>query len=150
MSSSAVKKDLNTGQNLLGPPAPFTTVNGENMIAPGTTFTSNQNWVTSQNQEYVLILQDDGNLVVYQVVGNPPPFQQGSVFTGQPIWATGTDGNPGDNFAVQNDGNLVIYAQNGNVLWSPNTYNTTPVGLFMQNDGNLVLYKSVPSWDSKG
>ena len=47
--------------------------------------------------------------------------------------------------AVQSDGNLVIYKDNGQVPWSSHTY-TGPINgdateLLMQPDGNLVLYQ---------
>ena len=52
-----------------------------------------------------LVLQSDGNLVLYN--GN------GSV-----LWSTGTGGNSGDNLVVQNDGNVVLYSWSGVAMWS--------------------------------
>jgi len=89
------------------------------------------------SSNYFLVLQDDGNLVVYR--GTSPIDNQGL------IWASGTDGkqkdaNPdwvaskgkyGRNFMTQ-----------GSVLaagdWIGN--NTGTMQLIMQSDGNLVLY----------
>jgi len=49
-------------------------------------------------------MQGDGNLVLYDT-------------SGQPIWASGTQGNPGAFLAVQNDGNLVIFDSAGHSIW---------------------------------
>ena len=53
------------------------------------------------------IMQDDGNFVLYDQ-------------NNQPVWASGTSGNPGAHLAVQDDGNVVVYL-NGNPLWATNT-----------------------------
>ena len=53
-------------------------------------------------------MQRDGNLVVYNAQGRP-------------VWASGTDGNPGSWLWVQNDGNLVIYRPDGAPIWASNT-----------------------------
>lgn len=132
----------------LGTPVPFTPNSDANIVAVGTTFVSDGAWVTSQNEEYVLILQPDGNLVLYQVIGNPPPFKPGVSFMGQALWAAGTFDNKGDTFVVQADGNLVVYNSDGNPIWASNTEGIVPIGLFVQNDGNLVLYKQAPAWAS--
>jgi parallel beta-helix repeat protein len=57
-----------------------------------------------------LLMQADGNLVLYSV-------------TGTPLWSTATSGNPGARLVVQNDGNLVVYSPSpGNTpLWSSGT-----------------------------
>jgi hypothetical protein len=54
----------------------------------------------------VCIMQDDGNLVVYD-----PTLS----------WASGISGHPGSHLVVQNDGNVVIYQPNGAPLWATNT-----------------------------
>ena len=51
-----------------------------------------------------VILQTDGNLVVYNVAG-------------QPLWWTGSVGYANATFVVQNDGNLVVYNGSGQPLW---------------------------------
>ena len=54
-------------------------------------------------------MQGDGNLVVYDALGNY-------------VWASDTWGNPGAFLVVQGDGNLVIYADYDNsALWASNT-----------------------------
>ncbi|QHC56707.1 bulb-type lectin domain-containing protein [Rathayibacter tanaceti] len=84
-------------------------------------------------------MQSDGNFVVYQ----------GST----PTWNSGTNGNPGAKFAVQTDGNLVVYKSTNAPTWSSGTDATASKSvLTMQNDGNLVLYSegNVAIWSSRG
>ncbi|RTZ89777.1 MAG: lectin [Deltaproteobacteria bacterium] len=54
-----------------------------------------------------LLMQQDGNLVLYH--------------GGKAKWSTGTNGNPGAYFIMQNDGNAVVYSKNNKALWSTNT-----------------------------
>jgi len=54
-------------------------------------------------------------------------------------------------FAMQDDGNLVLY-KDGKPVWSTNTYQAKACKLEMQNDGNLVvtsLSTGKPVWASK-
>jgi hypothetical protein len=64
-------------------------------------------WATATNlQGYdadYAIMQDDGNFVIYKSFGA--------------IWATGTQGNPGAVLALDNVGNVIVYAPSGAVLW---------------------------------
>ncbi|MCO5984887.1 hypothetical protein NE235_02060 [Actinoallomurus spadix] len=62
------------------------------------------------------VFQPDGNLVVYDRDGNP-------------VWASGTDGNPGARLVLQADKNLVIYAADGGPLWATGTDNYQPPSL---------------------
>ncbi len=108
------------------PPPP----NGSNIIVKASTsnlnFNRGQQWVTSTN--YKLIFQGDGNLVLY----NPQ---------GKPIWATGTDNTGADIFAVQADGNVVLY-NHGKPVWATNTSGRPGAFLAIQTDGNVVVYAS--------
>lgn len=83
---------------------------------------------------YNLILQTDGNLVVYKTVYG----QSNKV-----LWASGTEKKGDDYLAIQDDGNLVIYlVDNHKVLWASNSEKEgePPYQLCMQSDGNLVYY----------
>jgi len=84
----------------------------------------------SNNQLYTLMMQTDGNVVLYN--------QQS-----QPLWATNTGGliTPRD-FAMQTDGNLVLYDTNGVPMWASNTSHQPGAFLNIQDDGNLVVYRS--------
>lgn len=56
-----------------------------------------------------MILQTDGNLVVYDRSGHP-------------LWSTRTSGSGGANqLAMQDDGNLVLYGASG-AVWSTGTH----------------------------
>lgn len=92
--------------------------------------------VSSPSGAYRLVMQGDGNLVVYSS-------------SGQPLWATMTF-TPGSFLAVQGDGNVVIYGPNGSPVWATMTFRPGSY-LKMQDDGNLVLYgPSGALWDSRG
>jgi phospholipase C len=106
-------------------------------ISPGTTMAQGQ-WAISANNAYVLILQYDGNLVLYQVSGMPPTSGSSS-FQGYAIWATGTNGSGANLFDITTSGNLILY--NGDTsVWSPSIEVQPPLELRVQTDGNLVLY----------
>jgi hypothetical protein len=85
----------------------------------------------SENRRFILLLQNDGSLVVYE----------NSSGTFKALWwASGTYGKPVQKLVMQSDGNLVLYSTSGHALWSTGTYSTPANRLVMQNDGNLVLY----------
>jgi len=92
--------------------------------------------IVSDNGDYQLVLQSDGNLVLYGLKGRVP---------GGATWATGTDGQGGTMAVLQRDGNFVLYGSRGRVpggaLWASGTDGQDVVSLVMQNDGNLVLYR---------
>ncbi|MUL65026.1 lectin [Mycobacterium sp. CBMA 234] len=83
--------------------------------------------LTSNNGAYRLVLQDDGNLVLY--VGE------------QSVWATGTNGQAVQRAEVQEDGNFVLYTADQPV-WDSKTSGASDVRLVLQDDRNLVLYAS--------
>jgi hypothetical protein len=88
--------------------------------------------LTSPDGRYSLIMQSDGNLVIY----GPGGAQ----------WATSTNG-PGRWAVMQSDGNLVVYGPSG-PLWASNTGDQPGAHLVMQSDGNLVIYRgSVPVFE---
>jgi len=97
----------------------------------------------SNNGRYRLLMQGDGNLVLYE--GQPSvasavwatntvalpdedrpvraDMQQDGNFvlyslTNKPVWATGTDGHPGSRLVVQDDRRLVIYDARDQPLWA--------------------------------
>lgn len=83
--------------------------------------------LTSNNGDFKLIMQGDGNLVVYRNSDN------------KALWSSRTHNNPGAEAVMQGDGNLVVY-KNGVALWSTNTHNNPGSRVIMQHDGNLVVY----------
>ncbi|WAS96580.1 lectin [Nannocystis punicea] len=90
--------------------------------------------ITSANGRYSLIMQNDGNLVIYN---------QGSA-----IWATNTAGTDGETAVMQTDGNFVLYRVNGTPLWASNTAGRPVSYVIMQDDGNLVVYQTLATWAS--
>lgn len=84
--------------------------------------------LTSGNQQYFLIMQGDGNLVLY-------------ASDGFPIWATGTDGSPANTAIMQDDGNFVVYSPGGQAHWATATDGNPGSWIIMQSDGNLVVYR---------
>ncbi len=85
--------------------------------------------IASGNSRFTLILQEDGNLVLY----GPD----------RALWATGTDGREGRAAIMQPDGNLVLYGPQG-PLWASGTAGRAVAELVVQDDGNLVLYGPAP------
>lgn len=84
---------------------------------------------------FSLIMQNDGNLVLYKVTP-----------TVTALWASNTaqGGTLGANSraAMQTDGNLVVYNQFNQPRWSSVTHTHAGAWLNVQNDGNLVIYNT--------
>jgi surface antigen len=101
------------------------------------TLTAGQ-YLHSPNGQYELIMQSDGNLVVYA--------------SGTAIWSSGTAGHPGAMAIMQDDGNLVVYL-GSTPLWQAGTggHPSAAFYLAMQSDGNLVIYTPAGAalWASK-
>jgi hypothetical protein len=95
-------------------------------------FVLNGAW--SQSASAWLILQADGNLVIYRKRD------------GAATWSSGTGGHPGAVMQMQRDGNLVIYwgvapgNKYGPALWSSGTWNNPGAYSLLQDDGNFVVY----------
>lgn len=91
-------------------------------------------FMQSPDRRYRLVLQSDGNLVLYSPT--------------RAIWSSGTAGNPGAVLRHQTDNNVVLYSKAGKALWSTRTGSNNQQEnwqfrsyLSLQNDGNLVLYR---------
>lgn len=102
--------------------------NAGDRITPGTRL-GTDDFLLSGDGRFQLIMQGDGNLVLYQLSPR------------RALWATNTSG--GGNWAVlQTDGNLVVYTAGGKALWGSATDRKSVRDLVMQNDGNLVIYQT--------
>jgi hypothetical protein len=89
----------------------------------------------SPDSWFTLVMQADGNLVLYRNSDR------------KPLWATGTTG--GSRAVMQGDGNLVVYTSFGVAVWASNTAGNDGAIVQLQNDGNLVIYKGpTPIWAS--
>ncbi len=107
---------------------------GSDRVAQGQQLPSG-NFIVSSDKRYALLMQTDGNLVVYSAGYHS-------------IWGSGTNGNSGAHLLLQNDGNMVIYSSSGNPLWGSNTVGQNLAYLLIQTDGNLVAYTTgnTPIW----
>lgn len=84
-------------------------------------------FIRSGNWKYHLILQGDGNLVLY------PP-------SGPALWSSAT--NSGTLLGMQGDGNLVLYNANKVPVWHTGTNGHTNAHFRVQDDGNIVVYNT--------
>lgn len=105
----------------------------------------------SNNRQYVLLMQTDGNLVIYRSA-NPNGFDINSEGPlGDVIWSSGTGGrNDGPFRAIyQNDTNFVIYNNTNTPIWSSfNTANVATVNaiVVLRDNGSLqIADESVPT-----
>lgn len=118
------------------PPAPPTppTSTTPNYLAPNQGLSINSS-IVSPNGKYRLIMQADGNMVLYS--------------PNRPIWWTGTQNTGATLFVIQSDGNMVIYTPT-RYVWASWTQNRGAKTLFLQDDGNLVMYDTNfrPVWNS--
>ena len=91
----------------------------------------------SENKKYALVMQEDGNLVLYPIGSNA-------------VWASGTNGHKVDWAVLQEDGNFVIYGE-GRALWNSSTHGNRVAWIVVQNDRNVVIYNpdGKPLWDTK-
>jgi hypothetical protein len=89
----------------------------------------------SANGQFSLLLQQDGNLVLYEQET-------------QPVWATGTDGQEIARATMQQDGNLVLYTASGQAAWASETDGNEGAYLVVQDDRNVVIYSAAddPLW----
>jgi RHS repeat-associated protein len=106
---------------------PFTpdnqTANAASLLVGGTLGTNQSIW--SEDGQFRLIMQTDGNLVIYGPSGV--------------VWASNTSG-ANCRLVLQGDGNLVIYNGNNVATWASATSGRPSGSLVMQNDGNLVIF----------
>jgi hypothetical protein len=85
----------------------------------------------SKNKRFVLLMQQDGNLVLYKVDNS------------EVLWNSGTAGTNANYAWMWPDGTLRVRLLNGNWIFStPKPPKVTKPYLFLQDDGNLVMYDS--------
>ena len=107
-----------------------------NILAPNQ-FLGINGTLTSPNGQFQLILQSDGNLVIYRLSNH------------HALWSSKTNGQDAMRAIMQSDGNFVLYGFHSNALWASGTNGKAGAFLDMQSDGNLVIYiPNVPAWSS--
>ena len=84
-------------------------------------------YLLSDNGRTLLVLQRDGNLVVY------------AADSGHPLWASRTNGQPIARAVMQTDGNLVLQRGDGSPVWATATQGNPGAYLHAQDDGNVVM-----------
>ncbi len=110
------------------------------ILRPNELLFTNQ-MLTSINGEYLLFLQEDGNMVLYEKVHH----EDGSVML-EVTWATETSGENSWYAIMQEDGNFVLYDLEGVALWQTDTIGKPGSFLQLQNDGNLVINEISHAW----
>jgi hypothetical protein len=85
--------------------------------------------LVSANGKVKLVMQGDGNLVLYRTDNN------------QALWASNTWQKPVDHAVMQADGNLVCYDRAGKAYWAAGTWGHAGAYAMLQDDGNLVIYQ---------
>lgn len=123
------------------PPRPTQSASSDRMQAGQWLNTGSQ--LLSPNRLYRLVLQDDGNCVLYRISGGP-----------QPLWSTGSRG-AGCRLSLSSEGLLQLSDSTGKALWQTGSpHGAGAYYLQIQDDGNLVLYRRqgpvvIPDWASQ-
>ena len=97
--------------------------------------------IVSTNKCYKLVMQEDGNLVIYQIKDQ------------KALWASNTKSTGAAVARMQPDGNFVLYDWNNQAKWSTGTNGRSGAIITLQDDGNLVIYpntKEDPAFWSSG
>jgi hypothetical protein len=101
--------------------------------------------LTSPNGQNRLIMQYDGNLVMYNAYW-------------QPLWNSNTAGRPGSYMVLQYDGNLVVRDGNGYPLYNIYDFSRNPHAqvictvcgvngfLSVEDDGNMIVFAGNVVW----
>jgi hypothetical protein len=114
----------------------------DRLSATGATVLGQNQFLRSADGRYFLLLQSDGNLVLYG-----PGYHI--------LWNSKTSGDPATQLIMQNDGNVALYNQSLSVSYfNTVTHGDPATQLVLQSDGNLVLYNqtltqyfwTVPGW----
>lgn len=102
-------------------------ITAKNLLNSGECLKHNQ-MLESNSGCFKLILQDDGNLVLYQRS------------ISYALWSTGTHRSCTNRVCMQTDGNLVAYDCHEIATWASGTMGNAGATLTLQDDGNAVLY----------
>ena len=117
-------------------------------VPPKTATLKPGQWIMDPSGEFVLILDAQKGLVLYQVVGNSDPTS--GQFQGLAVW--GPNGATGTVFCAQSDGNAVVYDSSFpgklNPLWHANNGGSSAQYLFVQENGSFALVQYSAVWAS--
>lgn len=84
--------------------------------------------LVSENGTFNMILQTDGNFVLYRGT--------------KALWASNTQGVDAAKVTMEKGGNLVLLDTGNNVVWESATDGEPGAYLIVQDDGNAVIYIS--------
>ena len=132
MSAQILRKFMAALGVPTGPPAQGDVIRPGEVLNPGQS-------ISSRSGRYRFVYQSDGNLVLYDgnaalwashTRGRPlgVVIMQGDgnlvIYTrgGKPIWQSNTWRDAGSRLVVQDDGNVVIYRPDGRPVWATNTW----------------------------
>lgn len=101
-----------------------------NPMVGGSQLAINQ-MILSPNKNFKLVMQSDGNLVVYQTIDQ------------KPLWASGTMNSGAIVARMQLDGNFVLYNANNASKWATNTNGHPGAILTLLDTADLVVYTSI-------
>ncbi|WP_322769555.1 ricin-type beta-trefoil lectin domain protein [Frankia sp. Cr1] len=104
---------------------------GSDVVGVNTTLRAGQ-YILSKDVRFALVMQSDGNLVLYGTDGGARSVAR---------WATGTNGKGAVRATFQSDGNLVLYRSDNQPVWASRTDGSGAATLAVQADGNVVLYR---------
>jgi hypothetical protein len=105
------------------------------VLAPDQALYANES-VSSCNGLYTLVMQDDGNVVLYG--------------DGTALWNSQTAGKPGSAVVMQSDGNFVLYDGAGTPLWHAGTHGHPGAMLRVEEDGNMIIWNGwTPIWSAR-
>lgn len=138
-SQDVCGKRLNSCSKRFGWVPNISTAGTTNTLSAGQTLNVNGKLVAT-NGWYQLIVQADGNVVVYDKAQSSPT-------------STNTAGNGSVRLTMQTNGDLALYRNSDNaMIWHSDTAGSGARKLIMQNDGNIVLYttNNIPLWTSPG
>jgi hypothetical protein len=115
-----------------------------NTLGPGQSLPAAYSYLTSNNMQYMLVLQGDNNLVLYRVSDWHVLWASN---TNTPVPSTGVcNACYALTLVMKSDGNLVLISHKsvpfgtGNLVWQSNTSGNKGSTLVLQDDGNLVIY----------
>jgi hypothetical protein len=106
------------------------------ILSPGQKLTTGQELRPSPDAQARLLLQPDGNLVLYRISND---YQNGKA-----LWASNTQGKPMTQVTMQTDGNFVGRGPDGKVYWRTVTYGHPGAFLVLRADGNLLVTDQAP------
>lgn len=106
---------------------------GTDRLATGATTIIVNSYLRSADKRYALLLQPDGNLVLFG-----PGYHV--------LWNSQTGGTMAAFLTMQADGNLVLYKANGTAVWNSHTAGQGNSHLVLQSDGNAVVYTNASQW----